>query len=75
MSDKEEQPVTEMTMGGTTTDSEWQRVTTNDNKWLRVTASGKTNENGTIYIEERMIAIFSLTASRDWWLQLEWLNK
>ena len=33
-------------------DNEWQRVTTNDNKWQRVTTSGKTNENGTIHIEE-----------------------
>ena len=33
------------------------------------------NENGTIHIEEWMIAIFSVTNSRDLWLQLEWLNK
>ena len=64
-----------MTMSGTTNDSEWQRGTTNDNKWQQVVASGKTNENGTIHIEEKTIAIFSVTASRDWWLQLEWLNK
>ena len=64
-----------MTMSGTTNDSEWQRVTTNGNKWQQVTASGKTNENGKIHIEEWMIAIFSVTNSKDWWLQLEWLNK
>ena len=40
-----------------------------------MTASGKTNENGTIYIEELMVVIFPVTASRDWWQQLEWLNK
>ena len=39
-------------------DSEWQRVTINDNKRQRVTASDKTNENGTIHIEERMVVIF-----------------
>ena len=37
---------------------EWQRVTTNDIKWQLVRASGKTNENGTIHIEQWMIAIF-----------------
>ena len=42
-------------------DNEWQRVPTNENKWQRVTASGKTNENGRIHIEEWMIAIFSVT--------------
>ena len=41
-----------MTMSGTKNDSEWQRVTANDNELQRVTASGKTNENGTIHIEE-----------------------
>ena len=39
----------------TKNDSEWQ---TNDIKWQLVTASGKTNENGTIHIEQWMIAIF-----------------
>ena len=58
-----------------TSDRKWQRGTANDNKWQEVTARGKTNENGTIHIEEWMIAIFSVTDSRDWWLQLEWLNK
>ena len=56
-------------------DKEWQRVTTNDIKWQLVTASGKTNKNGTIHIEQWMIAIFSVTTSRDLWLLLEWLNK
>ena len=41
-----------MTLSGTTSDNEWQRMTTNDNKWQRVTANGKTNENGTMQIEE-----------------------
>ena len=41
-----------MTISGTTSDNEWQRMTTNDNKWQRVTANGKTNENGTMQIEE-----------------------
>ena len=41
-----------MTISGTTSDNEWQRMTTNDNKWQRVTANGKTDENGTMQIEE-----------------------
>ena len=45
----------------TASDKEWQQVTTNDNKWQQVTARGKTNENGTIHIEEWMIAIFYVT--------------
>ena len=50
----------------TTCDSQWRQVTKNDDKWQWVTASGKTNENGTMHIEEWMIAIFSVTTSRDW---------
>ena len=40
-------------------------MTTNGNKRQQVTASGKTNENGKIHIEEWMIAIFSVTNSKD----------
>ena len=56
-----------------TSDNEWQWVTKNNNKWQWVTASGETNENGTIHIKKWMIAIFSVTTSREWWPQLEWL--
>ena len=48
-------------MSGLTSDNEWQQLATNENKWQRVTASGKTNENGTVYFKEWMIAIFSVT--------------
>ena len=42
----------QMTMSYTKNDSEWQQETTKGNKWKRVAASGKTNENGTKYVEE-----------------------
>ena len=75
MSDKNDNEWHNKCQQVTASDKEWQQVTTNDNKWQQVTARGKTNENGTIHIEEWMIAIFYVTTSRDWWLQLEWLNK
>ena len=40
-------------------------MTTNENKRQRVIASGEANENSIVHIEEWMIAIFSVTTSRD----------
>ena len=34
-----------------------QQMSASDNEWRRMTASDKTNENGTIHIEEWMIVI------------------
>ena len=57
----------QMTTSAKTSDKEWQgviqRVTTSDNKWqwVRVSdSSGTTNENGTVYFKEWMIAILSM---------------
>ena len=46
-----------VTASNTASDNEWQQTAMIDSEW----SSGKTNENGTIYFKEWMIAVLSMT--------------
>ena len=56
-----------MTMSGTTSDNEWQRMTASDNKWQWVTASNKKEYNDCNYFYNKN----RYTTSRVAWQVLE----